>query len=154
MRHLSCVLCVTMIGSILSGCSIAFLQGPPKGTGALERGICDTRMTMPYLDGVTGATITAGVILYEDWDDTANNNRARIVGGLATGAGFLVSALIGSGKVKECRRRIVSESEVAEYLRNIFDMGSVQPQELTVREDGSDPQGLHKGTSKNSFLSM
>ncbi|WP_420617278.1 hypothetical protein [Candidatus Palauibacter sp.] len=119
-----------VVGSVLllSGCSLAFVDGPPPGDGPLPRGTCSTSAVAPVLDASGAAMwgLTGGLALADALNDEPDppnsiftNESGGVVSLLIAGA-YAYSAVRGFQATSECReRQSMSEQAIADYLRSV-----------------------------------
>jgi hypothetical protein len=134
-RNLVLIGCLSVLAS---GCSFAFVNGPPPGHQSLEDFSCTEGMTLPAIDaiwaGVGGVTMVGGLTA----DPNSGSGDAFKAIAITVGVGSLavwgVSALVGFGRVDSCR---TARSELA--LRSQEDAERAR---LMTKADSTGPTHL------------
>ena len=103
-RNLVLITCLSVLGS---GCSFAFVKGPPSGHESLQDFSCTEGRTVPVLDA-TWAGLGA-VVLVAALAEDPNSGSGDAIKSISTivGGGSLalwgLSALVGVDRVDRCR---------------------------------------------------
>ena len=114
----------------LSGCSYAFVKGPPQvrpGAPAPVSAQCTTTMVLPIVDGV-GAVYYFASSLYASTTDSGTETQRVALGVVWAGMSILLgrSASSGVNKVRACREYLATP--VAPPTRDTADYSWMPPE--------------------------
>jgi hypothetical protein len=109
---LAAALAVVLAAVPLHGCGWLFVHAPPEGHERLPYFTCTEESTLPTLDGIFAGLALVGTVVaatsadeagYGSYGGDTYSAQSIVVGGIAEGLVFGLSAASGARKVRECR---------------------------------------------------
>jgi hypothetical protein len=87
-----------------SGCSLAFVNGPPPNHERLPFFDCTTSNVLPTVDLLLAGAAAVDAVGGTAGASALSSSRAELIGFAVEGAVFAASAIYGYGKTSECKK--------------------------------------------------